>query len=219
MLKSKIEKIKNFDSNGVGVSNGNFVGLPFDYNESDTIVIPVPWDVTVSYNDGTHSGPEDMLSASLQIDLYDSDVKDAWKFGIFMFAMFIGLAIYAGIGYRNEIGGFMPYGKAFQHGFILMAVSGLISTLFTMILYTVIDPDLPAKLTDVAMENAQKMMESFGMPADQMDQAMEDARKRTENQFSVSGLAMGYGIGLIIYAVLSSITSIFVKKNPPEDVI
>lgn len=84
MLKSKIEKIKKFDSNGVGVSNGNFVGLPFDYNESDTIVIPVPWDVTVSYNDGTHSGPGDMLSASLQIDLYDNDVKDAWKFGIFM---------------------------------------------------------------------------------------------------------------------------------------
>jgi len=161
------------------------------------------------------------ISIALSIVSYavDYSLLANWKFGIFMFAMFIGLAIYAGINYRNEIGGFLPYGKAFQHGFILMAVSGLISTLFTMILYTVIDPDLPAKLTDVAMENAQKMMESFGMPADQMDQAMEDARKRTENQFSVSGLAMGYGIGLIIYAVLTSITSIFVKKNPPEDVI
>ena len=161
------------------------------------------------------------ISIALSIVFYAIDyaMLANWKFGIFVFAMFIGLAIYAGINYRNEIGGFLPYGKAFQHGFILMAVSGLISTLFTMILYTVIDPDLPAKLTDVAMENAAKMMESFGMPADQMDQAMEDARKRTENQFSVSGLAMGYGIGLIIYAVLSSITSNFVKKNPPEDVI
>lgn len=161
------------------------------------------------------------ISIALSIVSYavDYSLLANWKFGIFMFAMFIGLAIYSGIGYRNEIGGFLPYGKAFQHGFIVMAVSGLISTLFTVILYTVIDPELPAKLTDVAMENAQKMMESFGMPADQMDQAMEDARKRTENQFSVSGLAMGYGIGLIIYAVLSSITSIFVKKNPPEDVI
>lgn len=161
------------------------------------------------------------ISIALTIVFYaiDYSMLANWKFGIFVFAMFIGLAIYAGISYRNEIGGFLPYGKAFQHGFILMAVSGLISTLFTVILYTVIDPELPAKLTDVAMENAQQMMESFGMPADQMDQALEDARKRTENQFSVSGLAMGYGIGLIIYAVLSAITSIFVKKNPPEDVI
>lgn len=161
------------------------------------------------------------ISIALSIVSYaiDYSLLANWKFGIFVFAMLIGLAIYAGIGYRNEIGGFLPYGKAFQHGFILMAVSGLISTLFTVILYTVIDPELPAKLTDVAMENAQKMMESFGMPADQMDQALEDARKRTENQFSVSGLAMGYGIGLIIYAVLSAITSIFVKKNPPDEVI
>jgi hypothetical protein len=142
-----------------------------------------------------------------------------WKFGIFVFALLIGLTIYAGINYRNEAGGFLAYGKAFQHGFMLMAISGLISTAFTALLYTVIDPELPAKLTEVALENAQKMMEGFGMPEDQMDQAMEDARKRTENQFSISGLAMSFGIGLIIYAVLSSITSIFVRKNPPDEVI
>jgi hypothetical protein len=47
--------------------------------------------------------------------------------------LFIGLTIYAGINYRNEIGGFLPYGKAFQHGFVLMAVSGLISTIFAFI--------------------------------------------------------------------------------------
>ncbi|MEY4931589.1 MAG: hypothetical protein RI909_2313 [Bacteroidota bacterium] len=142
-----------------------------------------------------------------------------WKFGIFIFAAFIGLAIYAGINYRNETGGFIAYGKAFQHAFILMAVSGLVSTAFTILLYTVIDPELPAKLTDVAIENAEAMLKNFGMPEDQMDKAMEDTRKRTENQFSVSGLAMGYGIGLIIYAVLSLITSIFVKKNPPDEII
>jgi hypothetical protein len=161
------------------------------------------------------------ISIALSIVAYAVDyaMLADWKFGIFVFVLFIGLAIYAGINYRGEIGGFIPYGKAFQHGFILMAISGLISTLFTIILYTVIDPELPAKLTEVALENAQKMMENFGMPEDQMDQAMEDARKRTENQFSINGLAMGYGIGLIIYAVLSLITAIFVKKNPPEDVI
>jgi uncharacterized membrane protein HdeD (DUF308 family) len=142
-----------------------------------------------------------------------------WKFGILVFAIFIGFTIYAGINYRGEIGGFLAYGKAFQHGWITMAVSGLISTIFTLALYTAIDPELPEKLTEVSLENAQAMMESFGMPEDQMDQAMEDARKRSENQFSAQGLAMGYGIGLIIYAVLSLITSIFVRKNPPEDVI
>jgi len=142
-----------------------------------------------------------------------------WKMGIIMFAIFIGVAIYAGINYRNETGGFITYGKAFQYVFVVMAISGLISVVFNMVLYTLIDPELPQKLTEVALENAQKMLEGFGMPEDKMDQAMEDARRRTENQFSISGLAMGYGIGLIIYAVLSLITAIFVRKNPPEEII
>jgi len=142
-----------------------------------------------------------------------------WKTGISFFVMFIGLAIYAGINYRNEIGGFLSYGKAFQHGFVLMAISGLVSAVFMIILYNVIDPELPEKLTKVGIENAQAMMESFGLPEDQMDKAMEDTRKRTENQYTVSGTAMGYGIGLIIYAVLSLITAIFVKKNEPEEVL
>jgi hypothetical protein len=161
------------------------------------------------------------ISIALTVVAYaiDYGMLANWKFGIFVFALLIGLAIYAGINYRNEIGGFLAYGKAFQHGFILMAISGLISTAFTALLYTVIDPELPAKLTEVALDNAQKMMEGFGMPEDQMDQAMEDARKRTEDQFSIGGLGMGYGIGLIIYAVLASITSIFVRKNPPDEVI
>ena len=142
-----------------------------------------------------------------------------WKTGIFIIVLFIGLAIYAGINYRKEIGGLLPYGKAFQHGFILMAISGLISTIFSIVLYTVIDPELPGKLTEVALENAQAMMEGFGMPEDQMDKAMEDARKSTENQFSAAGLGKAYGIGLIIYAVLASITAIFVRKNPPDEEI
>lgn len=140
-----------------------------------------------------------------------------WKTGIVIFVMFIGLAIYGGINYRNEIGGYLSYGKAFQHGFILMAISGLVSSIFMVLLYTVIDPELPEKLVKVGMENAQAMMESFGMPEDQMDKAMEDARKRTENQYTVSGTSMGYGIGLIIYAVLSLITAIFVRKNEPVE--
>lgn len=142
-----------------------------------------------------------------------------WKFGIFVLLLFLGLTIYAGINFRNEIGGFLAYGKAWQHGFVLMAISGLISTAFTILLYTVIDPELPSKLTDVAMENAQKMMESFGMPADQMDKALEDAKGRTENQFTAVGLLTSYGIGLIIYAVIALITAIFVRKNPPEEAI
>jgi agmatinase len=79
---TKAEKIAAFDPNGAGDPNSNIYGLPFTSDEAETVVIPIPWDVTVSYSDGTANGPEAILEASYQVDLFDPYVADAWKAGI-----------------------------------------------------------------------------------------------------------------------------------------
>ena len=81
---TKDEKIKNFDPNGIGQLNDGMYGLPFTLDECETVLIPVPWEVTVSYGGGTAKGPQAILDASYQVDLYDPFVKDAWKKGIGM---------------------------------------------------------------------------------------------------------------------------------------
>ncbi len=81
---TKQEKIDSFDPSGVGLKNGHFIGLPFDENDAETVLLPVPWDVTVSYADGTATAGENILEASAQLDLHDPDVPDAWKMGIYM---------------------------------------------------------------------------------------------------------------------------------------
>lgn len=81
---TKQEKIKNFDPNGIGQLNDGMYGLPFTLEECETVLVPVPWEVTVSYGGGTANGPEAILEASYQVDLYDPLIKDAWKLGIAM---------------------------------------------------------------------------------------------------------------------------------------
>lgn len=81
---TKENKIKNFDANGIGQLNDGMFGLPFNLEECETVLIPVPWEVTVSYGGGTADGPAAILAASYQVDLYDPLVKDAWKKGIGM---------------------------------------------------------------------------------------------------------------------------------------
>lgn len=81
---SKQEKIDSFNPSNVGVHNGNLFGLPFDEDESQIIIVPVPWDVTVSYGSGTSLGPQAILDASPQLDFYDTDLPDAWKIGFSM---------------------------------------------------------------------------------------------------------------------------------------
>ncbi|MFN5183130.1 MAG: agmatinase family protein [Bacteroidota bacterium] len=83
-MTSKEQKIKDFNPNEIGDANANLFGLPFNTDEADVVIIPVPWEVTVSYGGGTANGPDAVFDASFQVDLFDPFVKDAWKNGIAM---------------------------------------------------------------------------------------------------------------------------------------
>ncbi len=76
--------LSQFDPNTVGNPNNNIFGLPFLEDDARLIILPVPWEVTVSYNAGTARAPEHIFKASLQVDLFDPAIKDAWKQGYFM---------------------------------------------------------------------------------------------------------------------------------------
>jgi agmatinase len=82
-MNNKEDLINTFDPNGLGIK-GNLFGLPFSTETAELIIIPVPWEVTVSYHDGTALGPKAILEASSQVDLYFKGIQDAWKLGIAM---------------------------------------------------------------------------------------------------------------------------------------
>ncbi len=75
---------KGYDPSKVGVTTNNIFGLPFTSANSLLVFIPVPWDVTTSSFVGTSKGPENILRASYQIDLFAPAAADAWQHGIAM---------------------------------------------------------------------------------------------------------------------------------------
>lgn len=78
----KENKIVRFNPNSPGMKKAGLFGLPFDAEDAEVVVLPVPWDVTASGWDGTANAPEAILKASKEIDLYYPGQKDAWKMGI-----------------------------------------------------------------------------------------------------------------------------------------
>lgn len=71
-----------FNPDDTGVANGNYFGFPFLVEESKLVLISAPWDVTVSYNDGTVKAPQAIIDASIQVEIYDNHNPDAWQKGI-----------------------------------------------------------------------------------------------------------------------------------------
>ncbi len=68
-----------FDPSGVGVK-GSLFGFPYQPEEAELIVIPMPWDVTVSYGSGTAQGPQAILEASVQLDFELYGIREPWTY-------------------------------------------------------------------------------------------------------------------------------------------
>jgi hypothetical protein len=159
------------------------------------------------------------ISIGLTAVIYavDYSIMATFKFLGLVMVVSIGFIIYAGINYRNLGEGYINYGKAFIYSVVLCAVSGLLSTAFNILLYHVIDPDLPQKLADAIISNTEEMMRGFGADSATIDKTIDGMRAQgMENQFSMGNLAFGYVKAFIGYAIISAITALVIKKNPPE---
>ncbi len=73
-----------FNPNAAANPNNNIFGLPFTEEDARVILLPVPWEVTVSFGSGTSRAADQIFKASLQVDLFDPDMEDNWKQGFFM---------------------------------------------------------------------------------------------------------------------------------------
>lgn len=74
---------ETFDPNAPAEAEGLF-GLPCTPEESRVVLIPAPWEATVSYGSGTAGGPLAILRASRQVDLLDRDTGKPYESGIAM---------------------------------------------------------------------------------------------------------------------------------------
>ena len=76
--------LSQFDPNSVGNPNNNIFGLPFTEEDARLVILPVPWEVTVSYGAGTSRAADHVYKSSKQVDIFDGDGDFGWKQGFYM---------------------------------------------------------------------------------------------------------------------------------------
>ncbi len=75
---------ESFNPSAAATKDAGIYGLPFNEDTAGIVIIPVNWELTVSYGAGTFAGPEAVKNASLQMDLHHHDFPNLWKKGIWM---------------------------------------------------------------------------------------------------------------------------------------
>ena len=67
---------ESFNPSAAAQKDAGIYGLPFSEEDAQIVIIPVNWELTVSYGAGTFGGPEAVKEASLQMDLYHHDYPE-----------------------------------------------------------------------------------------------------------------------------------------------
>ena len=128
----------------------------------------------------------------------------------------IGVLVYCLKAYRNEhLGGFARYGQLFLMALVIGIFASIISTIYSYLMFNVIDPDLADKMRLVVEE---KMMNNPRIPESRLDEMIERAAKNFEPKRMLATTLLG-GIG--INAVIGLILAAFIKKeeNPVDTAV
>jgi hypothetical protein len=118
--------------------------------------------------------------------------------------------VWATIQYRDkEKGGFISYGDSVGYGVLLSLFLGIVSSVFTIVLVTIISPDYMEHVMNITLE---KLYEQGTLTDAQIEMTVKMMEKMSGPLILfISGVISSVIMGLII----SLIASIFTRRNRP----
>ncbi len=112
--------------------------------------------------------------------------------------------------YRSSVGGVTDFGELFLYGVIMLLVAGLISAIFSYILYNFIDTDYLSRQAD----HFGEMMENYITDEDILDQTMTKLNESLDKMHSFWRSLSGIWVGPLI---ISLILALIIKKDTTEN--
>ena len=111
--------------------------------------------------------------------------------------------------------GLMSFKEGFTVFFISNALALLLSTLFTLLLFTIIDPELQDTVKELTILKTTEAMENFNVPMDQVDITIEEIRN--QDNFSIVSQIKGYFSTLAICSIAGLLIALILKKKEEEN--
>ncbi len=153
-----------------------------------------------------------MITAAVLIILdlifYVMDVPKQSDIRFIAFLAYIAGIVWGQKVYRDVYSnGFISYGKSFSIGFTIGILAVVVIAIYTFVFAKFIDPSIVTQAMEAAEE---EMMQSGNLTDEQIDQRLEMTAKVTTPFTMAIGV---FFFGGLIIAVVSLVTSIFIKKE------
>jgi len=148
-----------------------------------------------------------VISIVFSIVIYVFNLYEMSALSYINYAVFIGGLVYGGVLYSNQNGHNVTFGNIFAHGFKTTAVVIVITSIYTVLAFKVLFPDMLEKVLDLSRK---QMLQNPKMTDEMIEQAMT-MTKKFFIPFALGGAIIGTGV---LGAIGSLIGAAVAKKNP-----
>ena len=101
--------------------------------------------------------------------------------------------------------------NAFSAYFLTIVIGLFLATVFSLILFNVIDPEAAETLKELTMEKQAAMFENFGMSEAQINEAMAEMEK--QDTFSIKNVGISFASQLIFFSIIGLIIALIFREK------
>ncbi|CAC9974142.1 DUF4199 domain-containing protein [Flavobacterium sp. WLB] len=157
-----------------------------------------------------------VILALITASIYAIDLKlfvSGWIGGLsFVIYLVVGILLLTKT--KKEIG-FFSFKDAFTTFFIATITALAISTLFSVILFNVIDPEAKETVNQLLIKYMAETLQKFGTPASAINEAL--AKMKENSPFSTTEQLKALVFSIVGYSILGLILAAFFKSKSTQE--
>jgi signal transduction histidine kinase len=150
----------------------------------------------------------------LAVLLVDPNQLSSQWLGIVTTIVYVGVLLWAGYELRSEKGGYINFKQGFISTFVVILIGAAITTLFNLLLYTVIIPDTAETLHNNYINTLAAGYEQAGLDDDTIDEAVDSMSFLSP--YRPIGILLSYFGAAIGGAIMAVIVALVIRRKEPQ---
>ena len=152
-----------------------------------------------------------LILITVLIYAFDISLMTEWYLILINFLLVVVLGIMAVKNAKKASTSLFTFKNAFSAYFLTILIGLFIATIFSLILFNVVDPQAAETLKELSMEKQAEMLEGFGMTEAQINQTMAEAQ--AQDTFSLKNLGISFASQLVFFSIIGLIIALIFREK------
>lgn len=152
-----------------------------------------------------------LILITVLIYAFDISLMTEWYLMVINLILILVLGTMAVKKAKAAYSGLFTFKEAFSSYFLTIVIALFLATIFSLILFNLIDPEAAVTLKELTMEKQAAMFENFGMTEAQINEAMVEVQN--QDAFSIKNVGISFATQLVFFSIIGLIIALIFREK------